>query len=115
MLDAFRAGNELIFINDYRMDPLSDSPDINQLPFHDANVMFVQISIFGWPHIIVVSISKISKGEELFVDYSDNYWEKIRDDLQLISGHQQVWQKIQEWFFPSTSPKFAIDVDKKTT
>lgn len=70
-------GNEMRFINDSR----------GMVPQPPYNVQFMQDSSGPIPRLYVEAIANIAAGQELFLDYGDNYW-KITRIYTFASGRQ---------------------------
>jgi hypothetical protein len=60
-IDAEKYGNELRFINDYHN--IADNP----------NAIMSLCYIDSYPHIIIVCTNNISIGQEILIDYGDEY------------------------------------------
>jgi hypothetical protein len=61
-VDAKRFGNEMAFINDGRPDKSRN------------NVAYLQVSVNGVPVIFILSLRRISAGEELLTHYGERFW-----------------------------------------
>ena len=43
------------------------------------NVQFILAWIGGSLHLMVVAVNDIAKGEEILIDYGEEYWEVLQD------------------------------------
>ena len=83
-LDGYDGGGLACFINDYRPNPYNDPATTAALARAEAdgsaalaagpNCRFVKVLEQGWPYLFVVSSRAIGAGEELLLDYGDEYW-----------------------------------------
>eukprot|EP01043_Picozoa_sp_COSAG02_P022087 COSAG02_NODE_1137_length_14313_cov_6.111369_15_plen_133_part_00 len=108
LLDGYDGGNSSSMINDYRANPFNDQRIAEALEaeqpsavdvaavaadegreFEQAdisrrdiiggpNVRFCRVFDRGWPYVFIVSLRHLSAGEELLLDYQDDYWESRR-------------------------------------
>lgn len=39
------------------------------------NALFVEVLHWGWPYVFIVTCEHLCSGEELLVDYGEQYWE----------------------------------------
>ena len=79
-VDAKDGGNTGCMINDFRENPLSDPGTAALLRqvvgrvTPSRNVQFVRVHDRGWPHMFIVAVRELSQGEELLLDYGEQYW-----------------------------------------
>lgn len=108
LLDGYDGGNSSSMINDYRANPFHDlrtatalaaeqpsavepgaeaadegreheRPDSSRRDINSGpNVRFCRVFDRGWPYLFIVSLRHLSAGEELLLDYQDDYWESRR-------------------------------------
>lgn len=76
VVDGFFHSTVSSQFNDYRIDPfktqgLEKDPGVQ-------NCRFVEVVIFGWPHVFIVTEGDVPSDTELTVDYGDPFWETIR-------------------------------------
>jgi hypothetical protein len=75
-VDARLHRNECAFINDARTEfPRGLSRTLIPSNERRPNVKFVEMLVFGWPHMFVQATSDISPDTELLLDYGCDYWE----------------------------------------
>ena len=72
-------------INDYRSNPFEDGAtetalegNTDHVAATGPNVRFCKVFDRGWPHLFIVSISELKSGDELLLDYGEEYWESRR-------------------------------------
>jgi hypothetical protein len=83
--------------NDFRRDPFKDlhadgkgeSPAAAITP----NCRFVEVMIFGWPHVFLCSAEEISADTELTIDYGETFWETLRFHAILSAYATKAQQK----------------------
>ena len=63
----------LMAMNDCRLSP---TPALSKAARNRQNVHFKCLFLEGFPLVIAVAIKKIDVGDELLVDYGDEYWRK---------------------------------------
>ena len=79
-LDGYDGGGLACFINDFRPNPYRDPATTAALAQAGAqgsaapNCRFVKVLEQGWPYLFVVSNRTLRAGEELLLDYGDEYW-----------------------------------------
>eukprot|EP01043_Picozoa_sp_COSAG02_P011049 COSAG02_NODE_401_length_23083_cov_26.955839_3_plen_279_part_00 len=86
-VDAWDGGNTGCMINDYRENPLNDPGTAGLLEQRQAaarvtpsrNVQFVRVHNKGWPYMFIVATRELLEGEELFLDYGEQYWSRRRE------------------------------------
>lgn len=87
LLDGYDGGNSSSMINDYRVNPFHDLRTAEALASRAAesegvsagpNVRFCRVFDRGWPYLFIVSLRNLYAGEELLLDYGDDYWESRR-------------------------------------
>ena len=97
LLDGYDGGNSSCMINDYRANPFHDPhtsealaeqpPVVGEAEVATGtprgtstapNVRFCKVYDRGWPYLFIVSLRHLSAGEELLVDYGEDYWESRR-------------------------------------
>lgn len=66
-IDGLKVGNEMRYINDSRNTG------------RPVNVQFILAWVGGSLHLFVVSVADIRKGEEILIDYGEEYWEVLQD------------------------------------
>ena len=66
-IDGLKVGNEMRYINDSRNTG------------RPVNVQFILAWIGGSLHLMVVAVNDIAKGEEILIDYGEEYWEVLQD------------------------------------
>ena len=88
-------GNALGRINDGRADPFSERDGggeeglLLRAADRPANCAFVQIAHRGWFHLGVVTRAAVAPGDELLVDYDNDFWDQqrlFRRDVARLSG-----------------------------
>jgi len=77
-VNALKYRNHLAFINDYR-----DKERQDRL----KNVTFVEVLHKGWPHIMVIVCHEIKPGEQLLIDYGQDYWDDIELNHKIYKWH----------------------------
>jgi hypothetical protein len=63
-------------INDPCIDPFARKPQ--QSALKKPNCAFMEVQYRGWPYIFILSVDKICKGEELCLEYGEEYWDGMR-------------------------------------
>lgn len=79
-IDGLKIGNEMRYINDSRN---TGKP---------VNVQFILAWIGGCLHLFVVSIADIKKGEEILIDYGEEYWSVLEDWHQSSNDSESTAQ-----------------------
>jgi hypothetical protein len=83
--------NKGSLINDHRWSLAGEEG----VPHKEANVSFIEVMVNGWPHIFVISTRAIGKDQELLIDYSAEYWEKILNE-RLIAKVAEIGRDQKE-------------------
>ena len=66
---GYKVGNDIMYINDCGRD--------NTTP----NCCFVEVVLYGkYPMIFCMTVRDLNAGDELLIEYGDQYWEHV-DDL----------------------------------
>jgi hypothetical protein len=39
-----------------------------------SNLVFVEVLYKGWPYVFVATVKSVAAGDELLLDYGDQYW-----------------------------------------
>lgn len=82
VVDASFHCNETVFVNGqfvtYSSNPVFVSPDIRDISENTGkrrqNCVFEEFLISGWPHMFLVTTTKIKKHDQLLTDYGERYW-----------------------------------------
>jgi len=77
---ALLHGNETALINDARPDPLTQ-PMLDPTD-PQPNVMVVEVEVGGWVFPFAVATADVGPGQELLLDYGQEYWEGRRVELE---------------------------------
>jgi len=92
-IDAGGCCNELAMVNDYRSDIGTAANRHFALPEKQRrqhpNVWPVEVWLKGQPQPVMVFIvgkEKIRKGQELYIDYSDSFWERFVSEQNADEG-----------------------------
>ena len=97
LLDAATHFNEAALVNDVRSSHEFDEANGDSLPTQHENTTlqtqhenttYVEVLVNGWPHAFLVAAEDVAKDQEFFVDYMDEYWQKIGNRMrdQQIKG-----------------------------
>ena len=82
VVDGFFHANVCSLLNDYRRNPFKDLPDsggkVGSEGAERPNCKFVEVVIYGWPHVFLLAEREIPAGTELTVDYGEPFWETLR-------------------------------------
>ncbi|KAJ3018673.1 UNVERIFIED_CONTAM: hypothetical protein HDU68_011045 [Siphonaria sp. JEL0065] len=96
VVEAIREDNQYYSwiweVNDVAVMDLEDDPyNRDPLSFRDSNVFRMELVCFGWPYIFLVAYKDIQSGEEILLNYHDDFAEQwqYRDD-QLIHDNLLV-------------------------
>jgi len=70
-------------LNDFRRDPFKVRPSDGAHKggsegAERPNCRFVEVVIYGWPHVFLLAEREIPAGTELTVDYGEPFWETLR-------------------------------------
>ena len=68
----------------------------NGLKVREPNVAFWEVIYHGWPYIFVGSLTDIRKGDELCIEYGEDYWEGMSSVIcQAVSVRRSLVPVIQ--------------------
>lgn len=73
-VSAAGEGNILSYINDPHIDPLGDS--IESLA---ENAAMCEVTLAGWPFLVMFATRAIATGEEILYSYGDAFWEYVEE------------------------------------
>jgi len=70
-IDASKHRSEMAYINDIRPD-------------RQENTVFVSLFIHDWPHVVVMTTREVRRGQQLLIEYGNEYWSDIsRQELEI--------------------------------
>ena len=82
-------GNWMAAINDGTWSPGSHE-DVDMAKNRPPNVGFLEILHQGWPYMLVVTTRDVEAGEEILVDYGEEYWKEYLDTMTRAESCQQT-------------------------
>lgn len=109
VIDGFFHSNIGASFNDFRLDPFKDGAagagkkGQGEVPPRQTcalsrsaqNCQFVEVEIFGWSHVFVVTLADLAPGVELTVDYGEPFWETLRFH-RVLSTYAERTQQLNE-------------------
>mmetsp|Transcript_34218 Transcript_34218/g.57458 ORF Transcript_34218/g.57458 Transcript_34218/m.57458 type:complete len:895 (-) Transcript_34218:258-2942(-) len=105
VLDALKYRSHLGFINDFR--DLNDRTKDRQ-----QNCSFKEVTVNGWPHVMVVTTQAIYPADQLLIDYSEDYWADIKNQYGLFKWHLDELNRLKEKLTKEFDEKLAAAMSK---
>ena len=98
VISAWKCGNILSLINANTTHSVYSSQE------QSDNIAIVYVVYKGWPYVVYMTLRDIKKGEELLVDYGENYW-NAKGDVIEISDDESEPVSPQESYINANQPE----------
>lgn len=92
---AFHHGNWTKYANDIRIEDPFNSYDLEK-PQNKPNVALIEVTYKAWPYTFLVSLKSIRKGQELLLNYGDDYWEAMRNIKERHDTFKSIVVRLEE-------------------